>query len=399
MMRARELLSLAFSAFVAVGCSAGGGELVGDSEEGISGGALDRTHRAVYQTFTRFASEEGVGACTATLIAPNVLLTARHCISSSVQEAIQCGRAALGPAVPGQSVAATNSAVLDSSSIFHRGADVRVPAEGNDTCGFDIALVILEDVISAQEATPAVPRIDRNVIRGEVYDAVGYGQDETGAQTPGRMLRSGLTVACGVGSCPNSGVTSTEFVGETGVCSGDSGGPALDVNGKVVGVVSRGADPCEQPVYSSVASWSEWIMETALDAAAAGGYDPPFWALSGSSDPPVGVLAEGEACSSSDACQPGLVCYYALDPSDATCTATCGDGVSCAAGTTCRMGYDVAGGGLCLSGTPGAGDPNGGAKADEGCSVATAGGRSTPGSLLWLTLGLAFLAGARRRRA
>jgi MYXO-CTERM domain-containing protein len=397
-MRAWELSALAFGTSLALGCSGGAGELLGDSTEGISGGTLDRTHHAVYQTFTHFSADDSVGACTATLIAPNVLLTARHCISSSDSEIIQCGRSTLGPAVPGQAVAATNSAILDSSSIFHRGADVRVPAEGNDTCGFDIALVILEDVVSRQEAIPAVPRIDRNVNQGEAYAAVGYGQDETGAQTPGRMLRSGLTVTCDVGRCSNFGVTATEFVGEAGVCSGDSGGPALDVDGKVVGVVSRGADPCEQPIYSSVASWSEWIMETTLDAAAAGGYEPPFWALSGSSDPPVGVIPEGEACSSADACQAGLVCYYALDPSDATCTATCGDGVACSAGTSCTMGYAVPGGGLCLSGTTTSGDTSAGASVDEGCSVSTA-PRPSTGSAPWLVLGLAALARSRRWRS
>jgi hypothetical protein len=396
----RELSVLALGAFLVGGCSGGTAEPLGDSSSSISGGALDRTHHAVYQAFTRWPADDHVSACTATLIAPNLLLTARHCISSGDHEDIQCGRAALGPAVPGQSVAATNSAILDSGSIFHRGADVRVPAEGNDTCGFDVALVVLEDVVARAEAIPAVPRIDRNVMQGEAYAAVGYGEDETGAQTPGRMLRSGLTVSCDVGRCANFGVTSTEFIGETGVCSGDSGGPALDVDGKVVGVVSRGADPCETPVYSSVASWSEWITETALDAAAAGGYDPPFWALSGSSDPPVGVLDEGQACGASDACRTGLVCYYATDPSAARCTATCAQSADCSGDRSCVPGYAVSGGGLCLASSGGGSlEDDGGGDADEGCSVTTVTGRSQGGAPAWLALALAACAVARRKRA
>jgi V8-like Glu-specific endopeptidase len=398
----RELSALAFGALLALGCSGNAEEPLGTSADVISGGALDRTHRAVYQEFTRWPGEDRVSACTASLIAPNLLLTARHCVSGGEHDNIMCGRAALGNVVPGNSVAVTNAAILDSSSVFHRGADVRVPAEGNDTCGFDVALIILEDLVPGSEAMPAVPRIDRNATAGEPYVAIGYGQDETGAQTPGRMLRDGLTVACDVGSCPNFGVASTEFVGESGVCQGDSGGPALDADGKIVGVVSRGADPCEQPVYSSVASWSEWITATALDAAAAGGYDPPFWALSGTSDPPIGVLGEGDACTAGDACAAGLVCFYAKDPNAARCTATCGESTECSSGKSCQKGYAVEGGGLCLDRAPSTGAGGGGGGADEGCAVAPSPGRSSESALGWLALGLVMLlsrggSSARRR--
>jgi hypothetical protein len=397
-MRVRELSALAFGALTLFGCSGAESDGLGVAGERIAGGTLDRTHRAVYQAFTRWPEDDRVSACTATLIAQNLLLTARHCVASGDHDEIMCGRAAFGPVVSGGSVAVTNSAILDSSSVFHRGAGVRVPSTGNDTCGFDVALVILEDLIPESEALPAVPRIDRNAVAGEPYVAVGYGQDETGQQTPGRMLRGGLSVACDVGSCPNFGVTETEFVGEAGVCSGDSGGPALDADGKVVGVVSRGADPCEQPVYGSVASWSDWIIETALDAAAAGGYDPPFWALSGTSDPPVGVVGEGEACSASDACESNLVCYYATDPSAARCTATCAESAECSAGKSCVPGYAVPGGGLCLERAPGMGGAAGGGGADAGCSVARPVGRTAGGTCAWLVLGLAVLAGLRHRR-
>lgn len=400
-MRARELSPVVLGALLFWGCSGGAGEPVASEGVPISGGALDSSHRAVYQEFTRWPGEDRVSACTSTLIARNLQLTARHCVSSSDHVNIMCGRAPFGSPVTGGSTAVTNAAILDSSSLFHRGADVRVPPDGNDTCGFDVALIILEDLVPLTEATPAVPRIDRPVVQGEPYVAVGYGEDETGMQTPGRMLRDGLSVACAVGACPNFGVASSEFIGETGVCSGDSGGPALDADGKVVGVVSRGADPCEQPVYSSVASWSEWITATALDAAAAGGYDPPFWALSGTSDPPIGVLGEGEACTGSDACGPGLVCYYATDPNAARCTATCAESAECTGGRSCAQGFAVEGGGLCLDRAPttGGGSGGGGGGADEGCSVTAATGRSQGGASAWVALAVTAVAVARRKRA
>ena len=44
-----------------------------------------------------------------------------------------------------------------------------------------------------------------------------------------------------------------------------------------VGIVSRGASGCSQPVYTRVDSWSDWIREMATRAVAAGRYDAPAW--------------------------------------------------------------------------------------------------------------------------
>src|SRR6188474_1906386 len=92
-MRARERSTLVLGALLSFACSGGAFETAGESRETISGGALDSTHRAVYREFTHWPADDGVSACTATLIAPNLLLTARHCISSSDRERVQCGRA------------------------------------------------------------------------------------------------------------------------------------------------------------------------------------------------------------------------------------------------------------------------------------------------------------------
>src|SRR5690606_25667880 len=64
-----------------------------------------------------------------------------------------------------------------------------------------------------------------------------------------------------------------EWVGDGGVCSGDSGGPALDEFNRVIGVASRGDDPCELVNYVGVVHLADWMRSIGEYAADAGGYD------------------------------------------------------------------------------------------------------------------------------
>jgi hypothetical protein len=367
----------------------------------IAGGALDMAHSEVFQVFVHWGSGQ-VSACTATLIAPNLFLTARHCISPSGNGNVICGRAGLGSPVNGASAVFTNDPIPNQGSLLYRGADVRVPAEGSDTCGYDVALVILASNVSSVVATPAIPRIDRVAESGEPYTAIGYGVNAEGESNEGRMSRTDLEVRCTAGACGREyQVVPNEFLGETGVCSGDSGGPALDADGKVMGVVSRGSEPCETPIYGSVASFRDFIIETAFDAAAVGGYPAPFWAWSGVSDLDQTRAVEGEACAAGDACQPGHVCYFEADPAAASCRAICENDRQCPDDHVCQPGFDVRGGGLCLP-TPEPTPPMGSddaptvdGGADDGCAMSDAPSNSRAGLLFGAAL--ALLGQARRR--
>lgn len=386
--------ALLTAALLAGGCAGGAREESESSRQPIAGGTVDLSHHNVFLLVSHLDGFGGL--CTATLIAPNLLLTARHCVSPSSEDGyVRCGDSMLGEPFPPSAFFATNDPRADRSSLFFRAVDVRVPGEGVDTCGYDIALVTLSENVPSSVSTPAVPRIDRDVERGEKYTAVGYGVDENGHSNGSRMQLANLTIACEPGSC-GEGVESTEFRGETGICSGDSGGPALDADGKVVGVVSRGGPDCSTPVYGTVTAWQDFIIETALAAARLGNYDPPFWTTTRSSDAPPPVDggggaggasgeaprgAEGDACRSTGECEDGLVCF---GDGTGVCRATCSATAECSAGQVCE---DVGGTSLCLP-------PSGSADDSGGCSFGLGAPRS-----VGLAAALLGVLGALRRRA
>ena len=400
--KAARGLVLAAVAWATLACSASTDADVSSRTQTIAGGTLDLSHQNVFLLVRE--SEQSVALCTATLIAPNLLLTARHCVSPGTgDDHVLCGDSVLGEPYPGRAFIATNDAQpRRNSEVFH-GIDVRIPGLGEDTCGYDVALIILKENVAADVSTPAVPRIDREVIPGESYTAVGYGENESGELTHGRMQLGNLSVECQPGSC-GEGVESTEFLGETGICSGDSGGPALDADGKVVGVVSRGGADCSTPVYSTVTAWHDFIIETATEAAMLGGYEAPFWVLSGLSDRPVpegqggaggagGAASEphaasqGEACDSATACEADLVCFAAGNDAAGKCAPVCHHASDCDDGLACVDAGSVS---VCSL-------PTGSADETGGCAVAVAGSRGARATAL-LALGAALGLASRRRR-
>lgn len=396
-LSSRRWLAGAFAGLLGVG-GCGGAEPTEESMQvaghGIVGGEADSEHPNVFGLFVqrgRFAS-----TCTATLLAPNLLLTARHCVSPSTgEEEVICGRSLFGEPTPATDLYATNAMQLQEDSAWFQGDSVYVPKEGNDTCGYDVALIILSRNVPAALATPAVPRIDREVLAGESYVAVGYGLNDSG-HAGARRVRRDLEVACEPGAC-GLGVRVSEFVGETGICEGDSGGPALDADGKVVGVVSRGAVDCSLPVYGTVTAWRELITGVALLAAEKGLYEPPFWATSGKSDRPTPVEpapapggASGDACDANRSCAEGLLCYAADGAAASTCTPLCANNSECRGAASCQFASQQSSEKVCQD-PPRADD----ALEDTGCSAS---GRTSSPQGWASALGLLLVGGLLRRR-
>lgn len=240
----------------------------------IADGVPDAEDSAVVGIVDGVTSAE----CTGTLIAPDVVLTARHCVSEIV--GYGCDATWGATHEPQRFYITTGAGHTYNVSDYHTVSSVVVDDARPDLCGGDVAILVLAEPVAGDEAEPLDPRVDEAIVADETYAAVGYGAtDDSGTGTGTRRRRDGLVATC-VGDCTGSGAATGEWIGEAGVCVGDSGGPALDASGHVVGVASRGGVGCVFPVYASLASdgWADFLREAVAEAAVSGGYTAPEWA-------------------------------------------------------------------------------------------------------------------------
>jgi uncharacterized protein (TIGR03382 family) len=288
----------------------------------------------------------------------------------------------------------------------------------------------------------------------EQFAAVGFGlqdpNDKAGKTAGMRMRFNTASVYCVGSSCPAAAANAQdEWVGNSPVCSGDSGGPALDASGRVFGVTSRGDSMCSYALYSNVASWADFISTGARDAAADGGYTVASWATGsttpvtgtggsnaaggsasqnggssnagsasggtagtggvattepsggdtsggagGSTPPPIQSMPTvsplGEACQGANDCPGTYQCYAATDQPPGVCVPPCAtSGAACPTGYACSASLKVC--------TPNSAKTMGG-KASSSCALSAPNRSSNGAFAALLVLGFAWL-GRRRRSA
>jgi hypothetical protein len=276
--------------------------------------------------------------CTATLVAPNLAVTAMHCVANTSPGGFNCTLE--GELVPNPEGAGRLYGHVEAGSLeFYAGESVgsepvargsRILSPFSETiCKNDLAFVLLDRELDL----PVRPiRLQRPTAVDESMTFVGYGLDEQRLADwrarPRKRLPGQRVRAVGPDSV-QEGVTDATprtlvFEGPS-ACWGDSGGPALSEDtGAVTAVFSLLAgDLCSARGTRIVFTRAAPFRNLAEQAFAAAGHAP--W-LDGEPDPRLAPVGAG--CSEASACQSGA-CV------EGRCRPTCSAQSACPSGYTC----------------------------------------------------------------
>ena len=208
--------------------------------------------------------------CGGSLIAPNVVLTAAHCVFAGN---------GLPPDVPDKIVVNDRRvSTRDTQQVDRACAKVVIhPGYNPRTSQNDVAVVILKDPVTT--VTP-FPLASRSPATGTDTIVAGFGTTSSGGRASDTLLQVTVPVTSDA-TCkaaydnydPASMICAGFPQGGKDSCQGDSGGPLISTDGTLVGVVSfgNGCALANQPgVYGRVSSLRAFIdAQVAANAGAA----------------------------------------------------------------------------------------------------------------------------------
>lgn len=252
----------------------------------------------------------GTSYCTGTVVAPRLVLTARHCVSPYVDGTYQCAANGgytsrprspanagdVGPAYDAELVTVKMGVIpFDSEPAIGE----KVYTVATDTvCRNDIALVRVDRDLAV---TPRPMRLKDPTFPGELVTVVGYGLTLT--EVPGRHERHDVEIVA-VGKSTiypeGNGAYDRTFRLGPSACPGDSGGPALSDTGAVIGLASQGENDCDsegtRTYYTQLAPYRSFIEDAFEDS----GFEVLHESDSTSSDSTSSTGAGGSAGASTD---------------------------------------------------------------------------------------------------
>jgi len=267
------------------------GDIGGADEDDLGGGIVGGTTVTEIDEFPYFSRNTGFLSCGASLIAPNVLISAGHC-----RPYLYPGRQMY--------IGITNSNPSNAREEI-RIKEVMVHPNFNkqDNYRDDVMLMQLE----SNSAAPPVPlNLDSNLPNvGDPVTAVGFGKtayvgtvsytlqkvtipvfNETNCALKFKIEPDGMITKL----CAGGGVLDS--------CSGDSGGPLVDqVRGNLVGIVSTGYE-CAVPgypgVYTRISAIQDFLREGLCEFRGEQDYELPFSCIAPSASPSVSAAPSNQ---------------------------------------------------------------------------------------------------------
>lgn len=318
--------------------------------------------------------------CSGRIIAPGLVVTARHCLLKRKSENVRCNP----DGSPVDIAEATDVRVEPPSAVTvfigsEKSKQRKVAVKELFTeldvsiCRSDIAFAVL-----AEKGLDTRTPIRRKPPRvGETVSVTGWGysSDDRSALPETRSTIDRPVTETGPGLIPADSFA----LGGNSVCLGDSGASALAA-GALLGVYSRLDDPsqCSLALTRNVFVTAGAHLELATSAFAAIGETPWF-----EGERPPWLAKAGAACTRNEECSSAI-----CDPATSTCSAPCGDaGLACAPGKTCSAEQ------VCIDPPPPVTAPSGdGSDGGGGCAMSA---KAHPASALLIA---AVIAGALRRR-
>lgn len=218
---------------------------------------------------------EGEFFCGGSLIAPNVVLTAAHCVADEdvADLTVIAGHATLTGAPQIPVVGYAQHPHYDSENVIN-----------------DFAVVTLaQPVTTIKPVRLARPSDSKLVAPGQLLAVAGWGLwDRLQAHVSDRLRTAGIRVLrpglCEMGpKARKLTVCAGDAKGHRDSCNGDSGGPLINRRSGtpiLVGLVSYGPDPCgsktEGGVYARVAARYRWIRKMIASPPQAGPAPQPL---------------------------------------------------------------------------------------------------------------------------
>ncbi len=343
---ANRVLGAGFLVMAVAGCAGGPAEVaeVASRQASIVGG--QSVTAGQYPNVVALLL--GGSLCTGTLVAPNVVVTAAHCVEAAE---LRVGSQA---EVTAQTRAVFDATALNGGVGFAVQAASTLPQPAFDINALgrhDIGVVVLSQRVTDRAPAPII-RDAGAVAPGSQVTLVGYGisrvvngvADGNSAGSENQLVNKG-TIDCAQLGEQNADLICFDQSDGKGSCNGDSGGPAFtQVGGKLTlaGITSFGDQQCVQVGAYTRLTAEIAFLEQQMNAA--------------------------DACATDGVCTPA--CGAGSLPIDRDCGSAPGSGSPPDPGTgngTPPLGNP---GGNPGNGDPAVGDPPG---LTGGCSIGAAG--------------------------